>query len=402
MNIQNIYLWIVAAAISIAISSEPNLIKIVIPFGVVTCIAIIHHLYSLKHIEYVLFFSISLASLFGLTQTLTGSHAESSNAFLFGLSFYTASIAYLIAIKSFNFSKILNVSNPLLLMTGPIALFVHSISYKKIKNRIRYFFPFIIIGGFMFQVVGTPLTQFFFLLNKTDIVSSILFASIFEIFVYMNFCGLSLMIYGLFGLFGYKIPLNFKQPFSSGNIVEFWRGWHTSLSQVLKVLFYKRLRSKFSLFVALVGVYLSSAMWHGVTLNFLIWGLFHAILFWLTILLIRSGNNFLPLLMMPVIIVVGRLIFADSDTDRLIQKLLFNFDGYDGVSLLLSAPFHSKISLILGLLMIFTEFAFRKTKIMHKRNYKYLRTPFMLCVLTIIGCLFVSNVGVDYAVYGQR
>jgi alginate O-acetyltransferase complex protein AlgI len=399
---QKIILWLIAASLSFAISSEQGLSKIFIPLGVVSCFALIHYYFRLKYIEYIFFFSISIASLFGLTQTLTGSHAESSNVFLFGLSFYTASVGYLIAIKSFNFSKILNVSNPLLLMTGPIALYVQSISYKKIKHRIKYYLPFIIIGSFMFQVVGTPLTQFFFLLEKTDIVSSIIFASIFEIFVYMNFCGLSLMIYGFFGLLGYRIPLNFKQPFSSDNMIEFWRGWHISLSQVLKVLFYTRLRGTFSLFIALMGTYLSSAMWHGVTLNFLIWGSFHAIFLWLTIKLIRSGNNFLPLLLMPVIIVVGRLIFADSDTDRLLQKLLFSFDGFEGIGLLSTAPVYSKISLMLGFLIILIEFAFRKTKVMHKRNYKYLRSPFMLCILTVIGCLFVSNVGVDYAVYGQR
>ncbi|MDA9353302.1 hypothetical protein N9R37_01900 [Gammaproteobacteria bacterium] len=402
MTKQKIILWLIAASLSFAISSEQGFSKIFIPLGVVTCFALFHYYFRLKYIEYIFFFLISIASLFGLTQTLTGSHAESSNVFLFGLSFYTASISYLIAIKSFNFSKILNVSNPLLLMTGPIALYVQSISYKKIKHRIKYYLPFIIIGSFMFQVVGTPLTQFFFLLEKTDIISSIVFASIFEIFVYMNFCGLSLMIYGLFGLLGYRIPLNFKQPFSSDNMIEFWRGWHISLSQVLKVLFYTRLRGTFSLFIALMGTYLSSAMWHGVTLNFLIWGSFHAIFLWLTIKLIRSGNNFFPLLMMPVIIVVGRLIFADSDTERLLQKLLFNFDGFEGISLLLTAPIYSKISLMLGFLIIFIEFAFRKTKVMQKRNYKYLRSPFMLCILTVIGCLFVSNVGVDYAVYGQR
>ena len=120
----------------------------------------------------------------------------------------------------------------------------------------------------MFQIIGIPLTEFFFLIESTDVVSSIIFAAIFEIFVYANFCGLSLLLFGLFGLFGYRIPLNFNQPFSSRNIIEFWRGWHTSLSKVLKVLFYKPLRKKRSLFIALIGVYIASAMWHGVTLNF--------------------------------------------------------------------------------------------------------------------------------------
>ena len=400
------FIWLIAALLSIVFSFELGLVeslgKIFIPLSVVSCLALLHQRLNIRYIEYLLFFSISITSLFGLTQTLTGSHAESSNMLLYGLSFYTASIAYLIAVKSFNYSKIFNISNPLLLITGPIALFIQPITHKKINNRIKYYFPFIIIGVFMFQVVGSPLTEFFYLIDRTDVVSSILFAAIFELFVYMNFCGLSLLIYGLFGVLGYRIPLNFKQPFSSSNIVEFWRGWHISLSQVLKVLFYKKLRAKFSLFISLVGVYVSSAMWHGVALNFFIWGLFHAILFWLSLRLMKLGKFYLPLLMMPIIIVIGRLIFADSNTERLIQKLSFNFDGFDGAFSILTVSIHSHISLIFGFCLIFVEFAFRKTRVMRKRNYKYLRSPFMLCVLCILGLLLISNVGVDYAVYGQR
>jgi D-alanyl-lipoteichoic acid acyltransferase DltB (MBOAT superfamily) len=399
-------IWSISSLLIIAFTFElslgKNLMKILIPLGVVSCLAFLHNSRRIKNTEYLLFFSISITSLFGLTQTLTGSHAEGSNILLYGLSFYTASIAYLIVINSFNYSKIFSISNPLLLFTGPIALFITSISHKRIANRIKYYFPFIVIGVFMFQVVGSPLTEFFYLIDNTDIVSSILFASIFELFVYMNFCGLSLLIYGLFGVLGYRIPLNFRQPFSSSNIVEFWRGWHTSLSQVLKVLFYNKLRAKFSLFIGLVGVFVSSAMWHGVTLNFFIWGLTHAILFWFSLCLMKFGKVILPLLMMPIIIVLGRLIFADSNTERLIEKLFFKYDGFGAAISALSAPTHSHISLILGFCIIFMEFAFRKATIMRKRNYKYLRAPRILVILCVVGLLFISNTGVDYAVYGQR
>src|SRR5262245_35507208 len=46
--------------------------------------------------KYVLFYSITITSAFGLTRTLTGSHAESNNIILYGLSFYTVSIADLL------------------------------------------------------------------------------------------------------------------------------------------------------------------------------------------------------------------------------------------------------------------------------------------------------------------
>jgi hypothetical protein len=70
--------------------------------------------------KYVLFFSITITSAFGLTKTLTGSHAESGTIILYGFSFYTASIAYLLHSKRLSVKSIAVVSNPLLLITGPI------------------------------------------------------------------------------------------------------------------------------------------------------------------------------------------------------------------------------------------------------------------------------------------
>ena len=263
------YLWLISALVIYLVSYENKFSQLFYPLLFTTVLIYLLQYQGIRYIEYFLFFSISIVGLLGYTQNLTGSHAESSNVLFYGLSFYTASISYLLAKNLLYPSKILIVSNPLLLFTGPIALYVKSIHHKKKKLRIKYFIPFVIVGLFMFLVIASPLTEFFYLLDRTDIISSVLFAVIFEIFVYMNFCGLSLLLYGFFGIFGYRIPLNFKQPFSSNNIVEFWKGWHTSLSIVLKTLFYKPLRGKFSLIIALVGVYLASAMWHGVTLNFL-------------------------------------------------------------------------------------------------------------------------------------
>mgnify|MGYP001383559760 CR=1 FL=1 len=394
--------WILAAIAINGLLDRLNFEHLIIPLFIVSFFAFLISKYRLKNIEYFLFFSISLTSLLGFTETLTGFYAESTNALLFGLSFYSASMAYLISQDRFGYKSVLFVSNPLLLSTGPIALFFRNISHKSLRKRIEYFFPFIIVGTFIFHIVGIPLTEFFFLIESTDVVSSIIFAAIFEIFVYANFCGLSLLLFGLFGLFGYRIPLNFNQPFSSRNIIEFWRGWHTSLSKVLKVLFYKPLRKKRSLFIALIGVYIASAMWHGVTLNFLLWGLFHASFFWLSIKLLKENNSLLPILLMPFIIILGRLIFAESDTERLFEKLTFSFNGFDVFTKLLSVPMLSKAALLFGVALIVSEFIFKNTKIMRKRNYKFLRIPLSLFLLCGLGVLFASSIGVDYAVYGQR
>ena len=168
-----------------------------------------HHYFS-----YLLFFSISILSLLGFSETLTGQISHSTSSYFYGLSFYSLSLAYLI-FKDHNISPLesFKISNPLLVATGPILISFRSINHKKLSLRIKYFLPFVLVGIFFFEALSVPLTSTFFLIEKTDLISTIAFGIIFELFVYTNFCGLSLILFGLSGIFGYKIPLNFKTAF---------------------------------------------------------------------------------------------------------------------------------------------------------------------------------------------
>lgn len=358
-----------------------------------------------KHFSYILFFSISITSVLGLTSVLTGSHASGSSYIFYGLSFYTASIAYLNSKNTLELADAIKVSNPIFLFTGPIALFAKPIKYRSIRLRVVYFLPFLVIGFFYFQIVAAPLSAYMFLLHKTDAISSLIFAVIFEIFVYYNFCGLSLVVYSISGMVGYRIPLNFRQPFSATNLVDFWKGWHTSLSTVLKELFYKPAKSRVGSFGALLLVYVSSAIWHGVTFNFILWGLFHAICFYLTVRILKLNIKFRYLITLPLMvfgIIIGRLVFADSNTDRLIEKLYFKGADIAEFGELFAAPQESKIALLFGLILISCELALKKNRFVKKRNYKHLRTPFSQFVLILCIIMLSMNVGGDFAIYGQR
>ena len=304
--------------------------------------------------------------------------------------------------KKLNLTDSLKVSNPALLASGPIVLFIRDYRYRSFHSRLNYYLPFFIIGFFFFHIIGVPLVSLFKFIHLTDVISSLLFALIFELFLYANFCGLSLMLYGLFGIIGYRIPLNFKQPFSSTNIIEFWRGWHLSLSAVLKLMFYKPLRKNFPPSIALVGVFLASGLWHGVTINFLIWGGFHALVFLFTIYLLKRNIPFLPTFVLILSVIIGRLIFAEGDTDVLMEKLLFSFEGFSIFNEIVSLPPTTKASLLLGFGIIIVEFFFRNTPIVKKRNYKHLRTPFSLAVILIVTIILINSGGQNFAVYGQR
>jgi alginate O-acetyltransferase complex protein AlgI len=99
---------------------------------------------------------------------------------------------------------------------------------------------------------------------------------------YFTFAGYSHLIIGLGMLVGFKLPENFNNPYMASSISDFWRRWHMSLSYWIRDYVYIPLggnrkgvsRKCLNLLIAmsLVGV------WHGLTLNYFLWGLFHGVL----------------------------------------------------------------------------------------------------------------------------
>ena len=401
-------LWITCYLISALFTYVDHTILIRLAIPLIIAISCLWLLKSLpererRFLPYLLFFSISITSITGLTGALNGFSAESTNLYLYGFSFYSASLAFYVASQTeINISDALKFSNPLLLFSGPIALFIKKAGEKSLIRRLNYYLPFVLIGVFFFHIIASPLTQFLYFVNKTDLISVLTFAIIFEIFIYANFCGLSLAIYGIFGILGYRIPLNFRQPFSSTNVVDFWKGWHTSLSAVLKRLFYSPTRLFSSQLVAIFAVFIASGLWHGITVNFLFWGVFHAVIFYLSLTLLRRNRRLSPLFLLLVGIIIGRLIFADSNTDRLLEKLTFSFDGFNIFIDLLNASNSSKVALLIGILLVLIEFLFQRHRYVKKRNYKHLRTPASLAAIVFLMIALSTDVGDFYAVYGQR
>ena len=348
-----------------------------------------------------LFFLITLSSFFGVTKSLTGSFSLSPNLYLFGLSFYSAYLAYTIFTKKELLEDTLIAANPLLIITGPIAYFFKPNQHRLLAKRITYYLPFLIIGIFFIKVLSIPLTYYLWMIELQDILSAFIFALIFEVFIYFNFAGLSIIVFAISGILGFRIPLNFKQPFSSRNLIEYWRGWHVSLSVILKTMFYKPLR-KYGLAVSLFAVYLSSGLWHGASANFIFWGLFHAICFYTAIKLLNYRYHKISILFMFLSIVFGRMIFADDDILRLLSKFNLDIFSFD-LQLFLDSPKLSLIALFIGFIIIFSEFFFKNNRYFRNRNYKFLRTaPAQIFIMILIVFLITGGFGIDYAVYGQR
>jgi alginate O-acetyltransferase complex protein AlgI len=99
--------------------------------------------------------------------------------------------------------------------------------------------------------------------------------------IYFDFSGYSDMAIGLALLFGIRLPVNFRSPYRAISIIEFWRGWHITLSRFLRDYLYiplggNRLGEQ-RRYVNLLVTMLLGGLWHGAGWNFLVWGGLHGI-----------------------------------------------------------------------------------------------------------------------------
>ncbi len=99
--------------------------------------------------------------------------------------------------------------------------------------------------------------------------------------IYCDFAGYSYVAIGIAEIFGIRLSDNFRQPYCSSNITEFWRRWHMSLSRFLMEYLYIPLggnrKGRERKIINTMIVFLVCGMWHGAGLNFIAWGLLHGI-----------------------------------------------------------------------------------------------------------------------------
>ncbi|MGJ4928304.1 MBOAT family O-acyltransferase [Bradyrhizobium sp. HKCCYLS2038] len=97
--------------------------------------------------------------------------------------------------------------------------------------------------------------------------------------IYFDFSGYSDMAIGLALMFGIRLPVNFRSPYRSLSIIDFWRRWHITLSRFLRDYLYIPLggnrQGPARRHVNLMITMLLGGLWHGAGWNFVIWGGLH-------------------------------------------------------------------------------------------------------------------------------
>ncbi|MBP5743479.1 MAG: MBOAT family protein [Oscillospiraceae bacterium] len=100
--------------------------------------------------------------------------------------------------------------------------------------------------------------------------------------IYFDFSGYSDMAIGLGRMLGFRFKENFAYPYESRSITEFWKRWHMSLSSWFREYVYIPLggnrRGRARQYLNLLIVWALTGLWHGAAANFILWGLYYAVL----------------------------------------------------------------------------------------------------------------------------
>ena len=214
-----------------------------------------------------------------------------------GISFYTfQSMSYIIDIYRRELQPTKNLLDYMFfvsffpqLVAGPIVRaseFIPQI-YAKInltRNEVNRAL-FLIIGGLIKKTIVSDYISLNFvdrIFDSPNTYSSFenLMATYgYTIQIYCDFSGYSDMAIGIALLMGFKLSVNFRTPYKSASITEFWRRWHISLSTWLRDYLYISLggnrKGKLRMYINLFLTMLLGGLWHGASWKFIVWGALH-------------------------------------------------------------------------------------------------------------------------------
>ncbi len=222
----------------------------------------------------------------------------------------------------------------------------------------------------------------------------------FSLQLYFDFSGYSDMAVGLGRMLGFEFLRNFNYPYISKSVTEFWRRWHISLGSWFREYMYIPLGgnrvSKPRLYFNLFLVWAATGIWHGASWNFLIWGLYFAVLVILEKAFLGKLLKKLPALIQHIytlfLVLVSWAIFAVEDFTQMGGYLRAMFGMAEGGLANSSAwyYFYSFLPMILIGVVASTPLA---TKLWSKLPEKAMKIA--LPVLILGGLVFCTAYLVD-------
>ena len=154
--------------------------------------------------------------------------------------------------------------------------------------------------------------------------------------IYFDFSGYSDMAIGLGKIFGFEYGENFNYPYISKSITEFWRRWHISLGSFFRDYVYIPLGGNRShQFRNIVVVWFLTGLWHGASWNFVLWGMYFAVLLILEKYIFKDIMSKLPKALSWsytfILVMIGWVLFYYTDLTKCfaLLKIMFGLAGHE-------------------------------------------------------------------------
>lgn len=237
-------------------------------------------------------------------------------------------------------------------------------------------------------------------------------AVLFSIQIYGDFSGYSDIAIGTAKLFGIELMCNFRVPYFSRDIAEFWRRWHISLNTWFRDYVYIPLGGsrcgKMKILRNTLIVFVLSGLWHGANWTFVCWGLYHALLF---IPLILMGVNrkclgdlspkkevkkeLVQIFVTFILVTIGWIIFRAENITQAIDYIthIFTAGGYSLIS--------SKTIVVYLIILFVFEWKYRTSDhALHIENIKHRWLRYVI-YYALLALVWINSSSVEQFIYFQ-
>lgn len=226
--------------------------------------------------------------------------------------------------------------------------------------------------------------------------------------LYFDFSGYSDMAIGLSRMLGFQFEKNFDYPYLSLSISEFWRRWHISLGAWFRNYVYIPLggnRCSTLLQVRnLLAVWILTGIWHGNTLNFLVWGLYHGAFVMIERFVLKNTFDRVPaifrIIVTDIIVFFGWVLFFSPSMQSAIHYygLMFGVGSQGLWNNTTSFLLMQKLPLLIIALLLTgpwvhrlqESFTFHRGGIYRTVSFVIFAALFLLCTAGIVGSTYTS------------
>nr|MBQ6242889.1 MBOAT family protein [Lachnospiraceae bacterium] len=261
-----------------------------------------------------------------------------------------------------------------------LAMFLFGLGKKVlIANLVGELFDILVSGQTQFSTLGAWIGAIAYTLQ-----------------IYFDFSGYSDMAVGLGHAFGFDFPENFRTPYLSSSVTEFWRRWHISLGTWFREYVYiplggnrggaaKHIRN-------ILIVWALTGLWHGANWTFVLWGLYYAVFLLIEKYVVKKRVPVLGNIVTLLIVVVGWVLFSSNDLAE-VGVRLSAMAGFGALGLTdTAALFYLReyaVWLILGIVLCLPFAARLKTGLLWK--HRVLTGLIALLILVISTAFLVTQ-----------